>query len=224
VKAGRRRNRERRRFTCKVIKTRPAWSTAKQRPIASRSGLPGPLVHRIDSRMMKPPPFPITRLLRAASAFHRCCVASAALSAGMRRAEHLWTSLAEDSRSAHGVLTATPTRRRECGLVTAKRGMLYTTLVRCTRVRRRQRGPIITGMYPTSLGAGAHGGAWSPYPRGKKMFPQCLKRGDGRGRYCRTTDGGLAIASGQGCGMSRRRRTRTGKQQRTAKPFFAVVN
>ncbi len=62
----------------------------------------------------------------------------------------------------------------------AKRGMLYKHAWSNAPVCAPARTTIITGMYPTSLGA-EHMRSMVPFPKGKKMFPQFLREA---GWYC----------------------------------------
>src|SRR5439155_3650351 len=62
----------------------------------------------------------------------------------------------------------------------AKRGLLYTHCWSNAPVCAPARTTIITGMYPTSLGA-EHMRSMVPFPAGKKMFPQFLREA---GYYC----------------------------------------
>ena len=62
----------------------------------------------------------------------------------------------------------------------AKRGMIYMHCWSNAPVCAPARTTIITGMYPTSLGA-EHMRSMVPFPAGKKMFPQFLREA---GWYC----------------------------------------
>ncbi|MEO6740735.1 MAG: sulfatase, partial [Chthoniobacteraceae bacterium] len=62
----------------------------------------------------------------------------------------------------------------------AKRGMIYAHCWSNAPVCAPARTTIITGMYPTSLGA-EHMRSMVPFPKGKKMFPQFLREA---GWYC----------------------------------------
>src|SRR5216684_8540311 len=62
----------------------------------------------------------------------------------------------------------------------AKNGMIFTRAWSNAPVCAPARTTIITGMYPTSLGA-EHMRSMVPFPAGKKMFPQFLREA---GYYC----------------------------------------
>ncbi len=129
---------------------------------------------------MKPLPFPAVRLAAWLAASLLACIfsANAADAKGQARPNILWIT-SEDHGPHMGCygdkLAVTPNVD-----ALAKRGMLYKHAWSNAPVCAPARTTIITGMYPTSLGA-EHMRSMVPFPKGKKMFPQFLREA---GYYC----------------------------------------
>ncbi len=137
---------------------------------------------------MNPSSFPIIpQLLRSVSLFV-LLVAGGALSAAAdaARPNILWIT-SEDHGPHMGCYgDAYATTPNVDAL--AKRGLLFTKCWSNAPVCAPARTTIITGMYPTSLGA-EHMRSMVPFPAGKKMFPQFLREA---GYYCTNNcEGGL---------------------------------
>jgi len=170
--------------------------------------------------MMKPLPFPIIpRLLRAAALF-TVLLASAALSraADAARPNILWIT-SEDHGPHMGCYGDTYATTPNVDAL-AKRGMLYTHCWSNAPVCAPARTTIITGMYPTSLGA-EHMRSMVPFPAGKKMFPQFLREA---GWYCSNNAKEDYNIAKPGQVWDESSKNAHWRNRKDGAPFFAVFN
>ena len=102
----------------------------------------------------------------------------------------------------------------------AGKGMLYSHCWSNAPVCAPARTTIITGMYPTSLGA-EHMRSLVPFPAGKKMFPQFLREA---GWYC--TNNAKEDYNIEKPGQVWDESSKNGhwKNRKDGQPFFAVFN
>ena len=128
--------------------------------------------------MNPPPAFPVSHFLRAASLVALTLAAAACAVAADARPNILWIT-SEDHGPHMGCYGDTYATTPNVDAL-AKRGMLYAHCWSNAPVCAPARTTIITGMYPTSLGA-EHMRSMVPFPAGKKMFPQFLREA---GWYC----------------------------------------
>ena len=102
----------------------------------------------------------------------------------------------------------------------AKRGMIYAHCWSNAPVCAPARTTIITGMYPTSLGA-EHMRSMVPFPAGKKMFPQFLREA---GYYCTNNSKEDYNIEKPGQVWDESSDTAHWTKRKDGQPFFAVFN
>ena len=161
----------------------------------------------------------VPRLLRAVSLFS-LLLASVALSAAADAAKPniLWIT-SEDHGPHMGCYGDTyATTPNVDGL--AKKGMIYMHCWSNAPVCAPARTTIITGMYPTSLGA-EHMRSMVPFPAGKKMFPQFLREA---GWYCSNNAKEDYNIAKPGQVWDESSKNAHWKNRKDGQPFFAVFN
>jgi uncharacterized sulfatase len=167
---------------------------------------------------MKTPPSSI-RLHRVAALF-LALFASAALAgaADALRPNILWLT-SEDHGPHMGCygdkLAVTPNVD-----ALAAKGLLYTKCWSNAPVCAPARTTIITGMYPTSLGA-EHMRSMVPFPAGKKMFPQFLREA---GWYCTNNSKEDYNIEKPGQVWDESSGRAHWKNRKPGQPFFAIFN
>ena len=102
----------------------------------------------------------------------------------------------------------------------AKRGMLYSHCWSNAPVCAPARTTLITGMYPTSLGA-EHMRSMVPFPAGKRMFPQFLREA---GWYCTNNAKEDYNVTKPGQVWDESSEKAHWKNRPAGQPFFAVFN
>ncbi len=102
----------------------------------------------------------------------------------------------------------------------AKKGMIYLHCWSNAPVCAPARTTIITGMYPTSLGA-EHMRSMVPFPAGKKMFPQFLREA---GWYCSNNAKEDYNIAKPGQVWDESSKTAHWRKRPEGVPFFAVFN
>ena len=102
----------------------------------------------------------------------------------------------------------------------AKKALLYTKCWSNAPVCAPARTTIITGMYPTSLGA-EHMRSMVPFPAGKKMFPQFLREA---GWYCTNNAKEDYNIAKPGQVWDESSKQAHWKNRKEGQPFFAVFN
>lgn len=168
---------------------------------------------------MKPLPFPIIpRLLRAAALFAVLLASAALFAADAARPNILWIT-SEDHGPHMGCYGDTYATTPNVDAL-AKRGMLYTHCWSNAPVCAPARTTIITGMYPTSLGA-EHMRSMVPFPAGKKMFPQFLREA---GWYCTNNSKEDYNIAKPGQVWDESSKNAHWKNRAAGQPFFAVFN